>query len=51
MRVVKSNTVEYEPFYKTLQNLAAEEDEGYNPISLISHKKETNGNNNSLLDD
>lgn len=50
MRVVKSNTVEYEPFYKTLQNLAAEENEGYNPISLISHKKETNGNNNSLLE-
>ena len=50
MRVVKSNTVDYQPFYKTLQNLADEEDNGYSALSLVSYKKDNAGNNNSLLE-
>ena len=50
MRVVKSNTVDYKPFYKTLQNLADEEDNGYSALSLVSYKKDNAGNNNSLLE-
>ncbi len=49
MRVVKSNTVEYEPFYKTLQNIADEDDQGYSALSLVSYKRENTGNNNNSL--